>query len=50
MLDIHLQTGRSDKGHTGRRCREYILNRALREEDFRLDDPVDPPAPAGGRR
>lgn len=50
MLDIHFQTGRTDKGHTGRRCREYILKRALREEDFRLDDPLDPPAPARRRR
>ena len=30
MLDIHLQTGRSDKGHNGRQCREYILSHVLR--------------------
>jgi len=50
MLDIHIETGRSEKGHNARHCREYVMNRALREEDFRLEEPVAPPrsgTPAG---
>lgn len=38
LLGLHIETGRTDKGHVGRQCREFILKQALREGDFRFGD------------
>ena len=42
MLDIHMETGRTDKGHNGRQCREFVMKHVLKDEDFRFEEGVDP--------